>query len=190
MIMFIYRLEINIDGYGGHLKDQYFFDFNKAKEAILNQSAITYLSEDDKWIVDGMKECNVFEEDNSFSLVGVAFPKEEQDPWCIRYCFIYIKPIELDFDLSYNSIWILKYITGYVHWLNHFNDYSDNISYDEDHQPTIVGYYKSRKKARKAAKKKPWKSYPRLWIKQEDEEKISPLGKGMNYLSIEKIDIE
>lgn len=188
--MFIYRLEITIDGYGGHLKDRYFFDFNKAKEVILNQSAIMYLPEDDKWIVNGMKECNISEEDNSFSLVGVAFPKEEQDLWSLEYCFIRIKPIEINFDILNNSVWILKYNKGYCHWLNNASSYNDFSEYDSNNQPSILGYYKSRKKARKAAKKKPWKEFPRLWIRWEDEEKISPIGKGMDYLSIEKLNIE
>lgn len=190
--MKIYKLEIVIDGYGGHLKDRYFTDYQKAKECLSQTSGI-YHAEDDTWDVEGMKRCDVCEEGDSFSLIGIRFPKEEWDEWCLRYCRATITPIELDFTVLNNEFWLLKYCRGYTHWLysgldgvyNTFEDYGMN------NQPSVLGYYVSRKKARRvSARDKSLKKIGRAWVTPEFDEKCSVFGKGQDYLAIDKVVLE
>lgn len=190
--MKIYKLEINIDGYGGHLKDRYFTNYQKAKNCLSQTSGI-YHAEDGTWDVYGMKSCNVYEENDSFSLIGIQFPKEEWDEWCIRYCRATITPIELNFTVLDNEFYLLKYCRGYNHWLySGLNGHHDTFEdYDMNNQPAILGYYISRKKARKmAARDKSWKKIGRAWVRPEFDKKCSTLGGGQDYLSIDKVVLE
>lgn len=187
--MIIYVLKRNIDGYGGLMKDLYFNSYEKAKEALMKTSCLYFSDEENKWYVEGMKECRWHEEDNSFSLLGIQYPKEEQDEWSIFWCRVSIEPIELDFDTVNNEIFLLKYCKGYTDWLYRGIDGIENTDGEAD-KPSILKYCRSNKQARKfAARNKNWKRIARLWVRPEEEKRISALGYGQNYLSIEKVEI-
>lgn len=184
--MKIYKLEILIDGYGGRLKDRYFRDYDKAIACLADTSGI-YHAEDGTWDVDGMKYCNVHEENESFSLVGIRYPEEEWNEWCLRYCRASIIPIDLDFTVLNDVFYVLQYCRGYRHWFMNVNNYTDFADYELNNEPTTLGYYVSRKKAKKvAARDKKLKKIGRAWVKPEFDEKCSPMGAGRDYLSISK----
>lgn len=105
------------------------------------------------------------------------------------WCRVSIEPIELDFSVNNNEIFLLKYCKGYTDWLYRGIDGIKNIDGETD-RPSILKYCRSNKQARKfAARNKNWKRVARLWVKPEEEERISTLGYGENYLSIEKVEI-
>lgn len=67
--MIIYRLERNIDGYGGRLKDEYFTSYESAKLHLISYGPVFH--NDSDWVICGMKDCEICEGNNSLQLRGV-----------------------------------------------------------------------------------------------------------------------
>lgn len=190
--MKIYKLEREVDGYGGILKDEYFLDFQKAKRCVENMECVYHDEEKNIWDIYGMKECRVSEKEDEFYLLGIRYPDKDFDEWCLRYCTIKIEPIELKFEISNNEIYLLKYCRGYNHWLysNLDNHYEYPGDYERNNRPIILGYYRSEKQARKmGARNKKWNKVGRFWVTPEFEKRCTTLGGGEDYLSIEKVTI-
>lgn len=179
----IFRVKRNIDGFGGRMKDLFFDSFEKAKNSLKNSEALWFDEKNSTWHVEGMKELKCQEDENSIHLLGIQFPEEERDEWCIDYCECSISTIEVPFEIINKEIYLLKFIKGYNSWLYSF---LDGITSTE--KETIIEYCKSNKHARKiAARRKSIKCLPRLWVNPEEEERISPLGGGSDYLAISKV---
>lgn len=187
--MKIYEVKRAIDGYGGVMSTEYFKDYDTAKQFLLSDGPVAYDTEEKKYYVCGMKETIVTEEDNHFNLIGIVYPEKDQDEWSLHYCRISITPITVDFPLD-DHLFILYYKRGYKHWfMSSINDMSlTQEEYYLNNQPVVIKLCQTKKKARKyAARSKAWKTYPRAWVSREFDEKASPMGEGMDYLSIEKV---
>ena len=184
--MQIFKLSRDIDGYGGKLRDEYVTTYEKAVEMLKNTSALYYDEETNTWDIDGMKSCVTGNGDceGSFSLYGIRYPENEMDDHDIQYCRCSIEPIDLFFELDGDSIWIMYRCNGYNTYLKN-PEIVDRQEYNEP-----IGYYKSKKSARKvAARDKRLKHIARLWEKPEYDERISVFGSGEDYLSIVEVKV-
>lgn len=186
--MKIYKLSVDIDGFGGHLEDRFFYNFIDAKKGLSECSGFFFDQIKKVWDIEGVKEIRVYEENDSFSISGIPYKEDEKDEWCIDYAHAEIIPIDIP-GLPYdNNLHVLYKKYGYNSYLysnlNGIPD-SENLSNKKD----LLRLSFSKSYIKKIARIH-YKRLAREWNNKEYEEKCSPLTHGEDFITLLTYKIE
>lgn len=199
----LYRLSVDIDGFGGKDKDKFFYTYQAAVNSLKNHAGFFYDEENGVWDIEGMKETvtsdrfDILDDEDSsddfFRIKGIPYPENEEDVYCINWAEATIIKMEIPGKPLNHMLYVLKKCDGYNTWL--FDGFREtdipgtNPSNKAGNKEKRILTTFSKSYARKYARAK-LKTYPRLWNNKEDKDLISPIGAGRDYLSIEKFVIE
>ena len=195
----LFKLSVDIDGFGGKDRDKFFYTYQAAIESLKKHAGFYYDEEKECWDIEGMKKTTVssFTDENGIykflRVKGISYPEKEKDIYCINWAEAIIKEIEIPGKPLNHNLYVLKKCDGYSTWIEGFRD-SDNpgllnpSNKKGNRQQTIMTTF-SKSYARKYARSK-LKRIPRSWNNREEEKHISPIESGMDYLSIEEFKIE
>lgn len=198
--MKLFLLKIDIDGFGGKEQDQFFYTKSEAVEKIKKHAGFFYSETENKWAIEGIKETVVVDETSTtsdddvvFGVYGRPYPEEERDDFCIRWAKAEIYQLEVD-RAAYNrgKVYVLYLKAGYQTWLQTAFKPSqgiENPAEKEENRETEVLISFSKNHIKKYARSH-CKRYPRLWNNKEEEEYISPIGHGCDYLFFRKYEIQ
>lgn len=191
--MKIYRLDVDIDGFGGKEQDKYFYSFKDACKSLSVNPGFYYNAEKDEWDIEMVKETRVGKTDDSLQLIGIPFrddEREDDDPWYINWARAAITPLDINGE-CHGKVYVLGKMNGYNTWL----------ASAMDPQPVYTGaticnqftrllITFSKNYARKIARSK-YKRYARIWNDKEYEKHCSIInGGGEDYISIREYNIE
>lgn len=185
--MRVYRLDVDIDGFGGKDDPKFFYSFNDACKSLQSHAGFYYNAEDDEWDIEMVKEVRTTVEEDSLSILGIPYPDSwrYEDPYYINYARASITPLDIDGECN-GKIYLLGIINGYNTYLARAIDNIQPLCTGE----TVFNQFReqlftfSKNYARKIARIK-YKKIARGWNNKEFEARCSIItGGGEDYLSI------
>lgn len=198
----LYRLSVDIDGFGGKDKDKFFYTYQAAVNSLKKHAGFFYDEEKGVWDIEGMKETIASDRlgiavdedpDDFFRVRGIPYPEDDKDTYCINWAEATINKIKIPGKPLNHKVYVLKKCDGYATWLLNGIRETDipgtNPSNKAGSRETRIMTTFSKSYARKYARAK-LKRYPRVWNRKEEESYISPIGSGLDYLSIQEFKIE